>query len=695
MAFRKMRKGKSSAARRLLDTASEGVDAEPKILKPVLDLEDVYGDYADNQLDLLMANQLVISANSTRTLFPKTDSSPNEIARYIAIESLIDLIAQYEEQDPKKQRELYLKLSQQFKTFNLIGESYKLNQLHQLRRRFGNLLINVNGLKLPSASNYSLVAENKVLNSPVVGALSPDRYVEDFTDELLIAEGGFGKVYQAKHVLDGGVYAVKKITFMAKSLANYHRILREVQLYANLPSHPHIINYKTTWLDEQRFVQQVKTVSVTEVTESDDGQSIFTTNETVTECDQSSHLSVHSTGGDSFTFDKSRESNGDDSILFEETSSNSIKIKTSKTVVELSSENKLQQESIDEISITHDPFSMYRSAEPEVDGDTDSKKIVHPITVPILAKRSRTMSERSDSAKSCSDSLIDYGYLSKAVQLAKPTLVERPFCSPPNSELQFRATLYIQMELCGENLQTWIKKRNEKAIQDMREDKGSCAVNYINLSESLDIFRQIVKGVEFLHSHNLLHRDLKPQNILFCRTGSGKVKIGDFGLATIHEDIIETEVESFGQPGGQTMKGDGHTNGLGTTVYAAPEQKARTNYDTKADIYSLGIILLEMVYPFAMAMEKNDVIKKLKTGSLPDELEKWPIICDSILAMTRFRPKQRPSASEILQSQLFPSKNQRISDLKKENKILKEENHNLKTELSQLKKLLEKYKRSS
>jgi serine/threonine protein kinase len=98
------------------------------------------------------------------------------------------------------------------------------------------------------------------------------------------------------------------------------------------------------------------------------------------------------------------------------------------------------------------------------------------------------------------------------------------------------------------------------------------------LSMALRLFRQILEGVSHAHRHNCLHRDLKPGNIMV--TKDNEVKILDFGIA----NLIDTEAI--------TRTGVS----IGTPVYMAPEQlEGRRDLDQRADLYSLGMTLWEML----------------------------------------------------------------------------------------------------
>jgi serine/threonine protein kinase len=92
---------------------------------------------------------------------------------------------------------------------------------------------------------------------------------------------------------------------------------------------------------------------------------------------------------------------------------------------------------------------------------------------------------------------------------------------------------------------------------------------------SSELFVEILESVNYLHKLNppIIHRDLKPANILITNGLNGRfVKIADFGLAKYHTFSDET-----------------HTQGVGTVKYIAPEVLKGRNYNTKADIFSLGV----------------------------------------------------------------------------------------------------------
>lgn len=91
--------------------------------------------------------------------------------------------------------------------------------------------------------------------------------------------------------------------------------------------------------------------------------------------------------------------------------------------------------------------------------------------------------------------------------------------------------------------------------------------------EIFEIFSQILSGLTFLHEHKIMHRDLKPDNILFSSDSLSNLKIADFTLS-----------ESFENNKKFSLK-------CGTPGFMAPEIISGKAYDEKVDIYSLGSIL--------------------------------------------------------------------------------------------------------
>ncbi len=104
-------------------------------------------------------------------------------------------------------------------------------------------------------------------------------------------------------------------------------------------------------------------------------------------------------------------------------------------------------------------------------------------------------------------------------------------------------------------------------------------VNPLPLRDALKIMGHICEAIAYMHSQGVVHRDLKPQNIMICYDGS--IRIMDFGIAKA--------------AGGRRITFTGFSPAMGTPDYMAPEQVKGKRGDERIDIYSLGAILYEML----------------------------------------------------------------------------------------------------
>uniref|UniRef100_A0A4W5PXB1 non-specific serine/threonine protein kinase n=2 Tax=Hucho hucho TaxID=62062 RepID=A0A4W5PXB1_9TELE len=240
-------------------------------------------------------------------------------------------------------------------------------------------------------------------------------------------------------------------------------------------------------------------------------------------------------------------------------------------------------------------------------------------------------------------------------------------------EVQFQLMLYIQMQLCERSLKDWISERtNEHTSQN---PYGS-----VDTKQTLSILHKILEGVEYIHSRGIMHRDLKPRNI-FLHGLDCHVRIGDFGLAC--RDII---MDDEAKPNSTSQNtGSSHTTGVGTFVYAAPEQLEGSHYDSKSDMYSIGVVALELFQPFGTEMERVLTLGDLREGKVPDSFSQcWPVLAKYITLLTSRNPTLRPSATQLLQSELFSSKDMVIHGLQRRVEEQEEEIVRLRRQISQL-----------
>jgi fused-like protein len=142
--------------------------------------------------------------------------------------------------------------------------------------------------------------------------------------------------------------------------------------------------------------------------------------------------------------------------------------------------------------------------------------------------------------------------------------------SPNNNEI----ILFVIMDLCDKTLKEMIEEM--KNYFSSKDNKTFTPIGYYIASQ---LFIDILESVLFLHRNNIIHRDLNPYNIMLKMPENFEsfLRIVDFGLIAIHESSDQT-----------------HSSNKGNIEYIAPEAMDGRKYDTKADIYSLGILLTEI-----------------------------------------------------------------------------------------------------
>jgi translation initiation factor 2-alpha kinase 4 len=132
-------------------------------------------------------------------------------------------------------------------------------------------------------------------------------------------------------------------------------------------------------------------------------------------------------------------------------------------------------------------------------------------------------------------------------------------------------------------------------------------VDFNNTQDITHFVGQMIDALNYLHSKNLIHRDLKPANVFLDKHGN--IKLGDFGLARSSKKQRTCQYKSFVADESKNIE---MSQNIGTPFYMAPEQKDSNQYDSRVDVYSLGLILLELLLPPRKTkMERYDVMFKL------------------------------------------------------------------------------------
>jgi len=185
-----------------------------------------------------------------------------------------------------------------------------------------------------------------------------------------------------------------------------------------------------------------------------------------------------------------------------------------------------------------------------------------------------------------------------------------------NFAFQDKKTLYMATEYISSRLSYYIKEK-------------SVFTNY----ELQYLAASIILGLEYLASKNILHRGLRPENILF--TPEGRVKIGGFLFAREHNPSISNSLDCIGYPG-----------------YMAPELLEKKHHCRAVDLYLLGIILYEVVTSKRLfTSEKSmETLTKMATLNIQkqDILSSYPEdLVNFINSLLKYQPKKRLGAGSF------------------------------------------------
>ncbi|XP_035739609.1 eIF-2-alpha kinase GCN2-like isoform X1 [Vespa mandarinia] len=522
----------------------------------------------------------------------------------LLIESLIKQICTMFEGDTVRRNKLYFKICDRLHEIGLIDTSYNSMELEGIRGQFQHALY-----RLVALARTATGSEHP-LNVPSCLMAEWSRYRREFHEISFIGGGGFGNVYKALHRLDGIEYAVKKIIVQSGHVSTIKQHLEEVKSLAKL-NHMNIVAYKTAWIEPTLVTTTVPSLPNVGNERSKSHFSKYRAKR---------NIPHQSCKNNNFNNNSQLISNSNNS---KKNSGQDISLKSDKEVFYKTGmyfhiENNAQKHvsgSAGGYIISHDIINE-RFLELNSLTNIIGQRIIERSSSTSTEDTSDIVSFRNDSNNSKSNN--DYSR-SNANYIVSDSNDESS--SDINNQIyQYKsrvdpcyATLYIQMALCDKTLQQWLKERDDSTSQQT----------------ITTIFTQILQGVDHIHSLGMVHHDIKPSNIFI--TAHFQIQLGDFGLAC-------------------PLQRKDHDSVFGTHMYAAPEQlKGKCN--PKSDIYSIGIVLLELLIYTKTQMELCCIIDELKKDQLPVSLiknhPKWAhIICQLI----QEDPNKRPSTDELLQN---------------------------------------------
>ncbi|KAM8960495.1 eukaryotic translation initiation factor 2-alpha kinase 1 [Pelodytes ibericus] len=570
-----------------------------------------------------------------RRRFPNVTAIPSQLL----LVSLVEHLCYVHEQDPNHSKYLFRLLCQTFTKMGLLTPCAFSDEFSSVRLQHSTAIHEL--LKAAKRHMYQKEITSGELNGHLtrtknmLAEAQTSRYLNEFEEIAQLGKGGYGKVYKVRNKLDGQFYAIKKILIKKVSRSDCRKVLREVKVLAGL-QHPHIVGYHTAWMEHvQPPNSRCKPITPLKAIRGSSNHRSDQNNKGI--------QSVESSGS-FITF----EGSVDGTPALEPTSGSNMSVSSADKHSNMTEKEGNSSTVSDQCDPSNkDSNANHKSLSNKLQ---QSQNLCWLNKCPISSEED----DDEDSDSSCDEECP-----------------QKELCLHRHFEIKYHLMLHIQMKLCEKSLWDWITERNNHYRQ--RNDASSC-YDFVDVKCTMRMFHQLLEGVQYIHSMGVLHRDLKPRNV-FLHGPDLHVRIGDFGLAC--RDIIQYSTDHLIQKDG--TNDSSHTTGVGTCLYAAPEQLQGSHYDFKSDMYSVGVILLELFHPFGTDMERDAVLKALRSGNFPVSFEKqWPTQSHYIRLLSSADCANRPSASQLLQSELFHHKENVILDLRKKVVDLEEENERLK-----------------
>jgi serine/threonine-protein kinase len=160
---------------------------------------------------------------------------------------------------------------------------------------------------------------------------------------------------------------------------------------------------------------------------------------------------------------------------------------------------------------------------------------------------------------------------------------------------------------------------------------------HLGVEETVEIVAQACRGLDYAHRNGVVHRDVKPGNLLV--TDDGVVKLADFGIAKATEQSSITQVGSV----------------LGTAAYLAPEQARGEESGPRSDLYSLGVVAYQLLsgrLPYEATSLSELALKQQR--ELPPPLEQLnpdvsPALAQAIALALAMEPEERPESAAAME----------------------------------------------
>nr|XP_029721127.1 eukaryotic translation initiation factor 2-alpha kinase-like [Aedes albopictus] len=477
------------------------------------------------------------------------------------------------------------------------------------------------------------------------------RFQEDFDLVQCLGKGGFGVVFEVKNKLDDCHYAIKRVVLPNKQESK-DRVMREVKTLAHC-EHSNIVRYFHAWTEtpppgwqesqDKIWIQRnclSTSINIETPTETSPPNSKFIpTSQSSISGAKYNHQRHHSTGQQPWMTKLPEPIFSMSNVGTDQSSSSSFIQFRADPGESLRSENNDDSFQIEFKHDTEDAAAGGDSSdivfkEPSQDETSKSHHVISIVDTPQKPDIHKLRKNRHRRPLS-----LDLTSTGRVVRQASTNTRSQmvdvtsagPASTAGNSTVNNKIYLYIQMQLCQkQSLKEWLSLNDLPARQN----------------RIIPIFEQIVDAVEYVHLKKLIHRDLKPSNIFFSL--DGRIKIGDFGLVTDSGDLQYDKDNNLPGMDPVGAKKERHTRQVGTQLYMSPEQQRGLPYNYKVDIFSLGLIMFELLQTFGTEMERICTLKDVRKCKFPPKFEEtYPNEYQLLKLMLSTEPSKRPTTYGI------------------------------------------------
>ncbi|XP_050080287.1 eukaryotic translation initiation factor 2-alpha kinase 1-like [Anopheles maculipalpis] len=538
----------------------------------------------------------------------------------LLVESLLQQLCALLEPDAERSRVLYKTICDRLHAVNLIDETYTMGEFEMMRNQYQKALYHL--VSIARGRDLPVVLPDLQEYWPLPAGLEWSRYYRDFEEISFIAGGGFGKVYRSRNKLDDIVYAVKKVTIRSTTIKNVLVHLAEVKTLASL-NHINIVPYKAAWLEPlmspgKNSVNSSSTIDEDESSSSDDED-------------------VEGSRDISDSLRRPEHDSEEFSILFERSNG--------EQEPENSDEARNQ---IAEVEDTSRNVVSIEESQPHI----NLKWATLYIQMTLCHLTLREWLDQRNTAENFSQ------FYSVFLNNEHGHVVSFPrnsFCRQSS-----------QISNISDSVEEFDNESPSRRSSESSKDDSQTGDSVQHLDIVIDIFQQLLNGLNYIHSRGIVHHDIKPSNIfvsLSHHDSKISIQLGDFGLAC-------------------PLQSSHVGVGFGTPLYAAPEQ-LEGQCDPKSDIYSLGIILLELLVPFSTDMERAETIKQVRRGQFPSDLDRD--FTGLLKNLLHIQPTRRPGMQDLVEAvnRIRINRDRVISELRRSLSLREEEISSLKTQIDE------------